>query len=375
MKVLILTAATGAGHLRASRAIRTYIEENEPGSRVEVVDAMKSVGKALDKTVCGGYHILAMKMPKLFGVLYRATNRESHISHLLNRFSALFSRLLLPVLEENSPEIIIATHPFASEMVSCLKENGLVSAPLITLMTDYGPHLAWISPRVDAYVVSNAEMIPQMEAMGAPKEKIFPFGIPVDHVFFEKGDKPALLKKFGLQTDLPTVLIMAGSFGVTNILRIYRQIMRSEIPLQMVVITGHNQKLYDAFEEQVGDAPKPVKLVYFTDEVENYMHAADLLITKPGGLTVSEALACNIPMAVFDAIPGQEEDNADFLLTHKMAVRLNKDEDCGTILRSLLEDSRRLEEMRDSCADFDKSASSRNILELMKKLRADSQKQ
>lgn len=368
MKILILSAATGGGHLRASRAICSYIQQNDPECEVEVVDAMKSIGSVVDKTVCDGYHILATKTPKLFGKLYRATNKKSPLFDLMSRFSNTFSRLLLPTIEDSNPDAIISTHPFVSEMVSHLKELGCVDVPLITIMTDYGPHRAWIGKYVDAYVVSNADMIPEMESMGVNRSKIYPFGIPVEDVFFTPADKPALRKKFGLDPDLPTILIMAGSFGVTNVLSIYQQITRTDIPFQVVVITGKNEKLYTAFADVVEDSPKKTKLVFFTNEVENYMHASDLLITKPGGLTVSEALACNIPLAVFDAIPGQEEDNADFLLTYNMAVKLEHDTDCGAIIRSLLEDSRRLEMMRSNCAEFDKSRSTENILALTREL-------
>lgn len=368
MKILILSAATGGGHLRASRAISSYIRQTDPESQVDVVDAMKSIGSLLDKTVCDGYHILATKTPKLFGKLYRATNKKSPLSSLLNQFSNAFSRLLLPTIEESAPDAIISTHPFVSEMVSHLKSVGAVGVPLITLMTDYGPHRAWIADHVDAYVVSNAGMIPQMEVMGVDRSRIYPFGIPVENVFFTKADKPALLEKFGLEPDMPTVLIMAGSFGVMNILKIYRQIVQVDLPFQIVVITGKNEKLYAAFADEIEKTPRKTKLVFFTNEVENYMHASDLLITKPGGLTVSEALACNIPLAVFDAIPGQEEDNADFLLSNDMAVKLEHGTDCGETVRSLLEDSRRLGKMRNSCEEFDKSHSTENILKLTRRL-------
>ena len=368
MKILILSAATGGGHLRASRAICNYIRRNDPDCEVEVVDAMKSIGSLLDKTVCDGYHMLATKTPKLFGKLYRATNKKSSLYDLMSRFSNAFSRQLLPTIEECAPDAVISTHPFVSEMVSHLKETGCLDVPLITVMTDYGPHRAWIGSHVDAYVVSNADMIPPMEAMGVDRSRIYPFGIPVEDVFFTKADKPALRKKFGLDPALPTILIMAGSFGVTNVLGIYRQITRTDIPFQCVVITGRNEKLYAAFADEIETSPKKTKLIFFTDEVENYMHASDLLITKPGGLTVSEALACSVPLAVFDAIPGQEEDNADFLLTYNMAVKLEADTDCGTVIRSLLEDSRRLEKMRSNCAEFDKSHSSENILALAREL-------
>ena len=112
----------------------------------------------------------------------------------------------------------------------------------------------------------------------------------------------------------------------------------------------------------------PTRLLYFTDEVEKYMHAADLLVTKPGGLTVSEALACNLPMAVFDAIPGQEEDNANFLLTHDMCVRVQKDGDFAGEISALLQEKQRLSAMRENCREFDKSQSIPNLLALIERL-------
>ncbi len=368
MKILILSAATGGGHLRASHAIEDYILRNSAGNNVTVVDALKSINTVLDKTVCDGYHFLATKTPKVFGQLYKKTNEESVLSSLVTRFSNVFSLKLMPVLEEQKADVIISTHPFATEMISYLKGKGLVKAPLICLMTDYGPHRAWIAPNVDAYIVSTEDMIPEMKEMGVDENKIYPFGIPVGDVFFNSGDKPSLLKKFGMDTDKPTILIMAGSFGVTNIMKIYKRLVQVPTAFQIIVITGKNKKLFEAFTPVIEDSPKKTKLVFFTNEVENYMHASDLIITKPGGLTVSEALACNIPLAVFDAIPGQEEDNANFLLSHKMAVKLEKGADAGEIINSLIENNKKLEEMRSSCKSFDKSQSSKNIFSLINEL-------
>nr|WP_319489804.1 glycosyltransferase [uncultured Caproiciproducens sp.] len=368
MKILILSAATGGGHLRASHAIEKYIAENSTGNEVAVVDALKSINAVLDKTVCEGYHFLATKTPKVFGQLYRKTNQESLLTNLVTRFSNVFSQKLIPLMEEQKPDVIISTHPFATEMVSHLKSRGIVRAPLICLMTDYGPHRAWIADHVDAYIVSTKDMISEMNAMGVKTEKIYPFGIPVGDVFYSKGDKPALLKRFGMEDDLPTILIMAGSFGVTNIMKIYKNLMQLPAEFQVIVITGRNQKLFEAFTPMIEQSPKKTKLVFFTDEVENYMHVSDLIITKPGGLTVSEALACNIPLAVFDAIPGQEEDNANFLLSHDMAVKLEKGVDPGETILSLLEDTKKLERMRTSVESFDMSQSGKNIFSLINEL-------
>ena len=324
MKILILSAATGGGHLRASRALQTYILENTQGNEVVIADALKEVNAILDKTCCDGYHFMATKAPRIFGRLYRAMNTDTPLYSLVSRFNGAVGVRLLPLLAEEKPDVIISTHPFATEMVSHLKGKGRVSAPLICLMTDYGPHRAWIAPNVDAYVVSNEGMAAQMVIWGVPKEKIHPFGIPVEDVFFSKADKYALLQEFGLLPNLPTVLFMAGSFGVTNILSIYKDLVRSSFPFQIIIITGRNKRLYRTFKKIIPRSPKATKLVFFTDRVADYMHACDLLITKPGGLTTSEALACNIPLAVFDAIPGQEEDNARYLTGRGSAVLLSR---------------------------------------------------
>lgn len=178
-----------------------------------------------------------------------------------------------------------------------------------------------------------------------------------------------LLRDLRLDPELPTVLFMAGSFGVSNIIKLYRELADTEVKMQIIVITGRNQRLYEAFERELAGGERiPTRLIYFTDEVEKYMHASDLLVTKPGGLTVSEALACNLPMAVFDAIPGQEEDNANFLKVHDMGVRLEKDGDFAGQISALLSEKEKLREMRENCQHFDKSQSIPNLLALIRQL-------
>ncbi len=365
MKILLLTAATGGGHLRAAHAVEQYIRSNTE-HQVSTVDALKAVGKFLDKTVCDSYLFMAKKTPALFGRLYKQTNKQNHFSNLVPKLSGLFSRLLLKTIEEQRPDVIITTHPFATEMVSDLKEDGLLHAPLICVITDYGVHRAYVADKVDAYVVASEDMIPELQAFGVAPEKVHPFGIPVHDVFFDSGDREQTLRELNLDPDLPTVLFMAGSFGVSNIIKLYRQLESSDTRMQIIIITGRNKKLYEAFEKELAIGTRiPSRLIFFTDEVEKYMQASDLLVTKPGGLTVSEALACGLPMAVFDAIPGQEEDNAQFLATHDMCVRLRKGGDFAWEISSLLQEKGRLQSMRENCRVFDKSQSIPNMLALI----------
>lgn len=369
MKILILTAATGGGHIRAAVAIEKYLNDNCPGVEVRVADALKTISSVLDKTVCDGYHFLATKAPKMFGKLYESTNQETHFANLVPKLSGMFRRRLFPLIQEFQPDAIITTHPFVTEMISDLKADGKLEAPLLCVMTDYGPHKTWLSDCVDAYIVSNEDMAENMvRYMDVPREKVYPFGIPVHDVFFEKADKQAILRELELDEDRMTILIMAGSFGVNNILSVFREITELPQDFQIIIITGRNEKLYEAFEKEIPQSPKKCKLVYFTSEVEKYMKASNLIVTKPGGLTISEALACNIPLAVFDAIPGQEEDNANFLMNHGMAVRIGKGDSCAETIETLLQDENKLQNMKESCEKFDKSKSIPNMLDLINRL-------
>lgn len=368
MRILLLYASAGGGHKRAAEALEAYIHAHLPGAEVRVEDAIRHVGRLVDTLCCDGYKFSVKHAPLIFGTLYKSTNRDTKIAGLLPRINDLLAKKLLPLIEEFRPDIILDTYHFAGQMISYLKELGLVTAPLVNILTDYGPHRAWLAPKVDAYVVAADSMCAPLARMGVPKEKIYPFGIPVFEAFFQKEDRDALLQEMHLTPGVPTVLIMAGSFGVKNILGVYRDISTLGTDFQVITITGKNRKLYEAFRKEIPNSPKPTHLVEFTNEVHKYMHASDLLITKPGGLTVSEALASGLPMAVFDAIPGQEEDNAEFLQAHNMGVRLKSGASCAFAVRSLLQDPRRLEDMRTACRAFDKSDCCKNILSLMQEL-------
>ena len=247
------------------------------------------------------------------------------------------------------------------------------------------------------------------------KNIVHPLGLPIFERFYrdENFDREKALSEMGLDPALPTVLVMAGSFGVTDILKIYETLVDTECDFQMIVITGNNQKLYDAFEKLLSDEEnfktldvpdfiqelpddnifrwvydrteeirdsiestfvrtttnkKPTKLLFFVDNVEDYMHCCDLIITKPGGLTTSESIASHLPMAIFKAFPGQEAQNADYLVRNGIAVMLQEGDGLKKQMEELLGDKERLGEMREACKRCGHTDSAENIYELAKKL-------
>lgn len=369
LNVLIFSAATGGGHLRTAQALEQYLTYHVASVQVKVVDAFQEIHYLYDKIVCGGYHFVATKTPALFGRMYHRTNDNSPLSKLVPKINYALGRRLLPLIRRFDPDIIVTTHPFVTEMISYLKGNGLVTAKQLVIMTDYAPHKTWIAKYADGYIVANEDMVnPMAQNLGVEPEKIHSFGIPILQAFFHHRPKQLVRREIGMLPDKTTVLLMAGSFGVKNIMQIYREIVRIPLDFQMIVITGKNQRLYQLLKTTAMLSPKQTKLILFTQKVEQYMQASDLLITKPGGLTVTEALASNLPMLVFDSIPGQEEDNADFLERHGMAKRVRRKESCANALKEILEDERQLASMVQACRDFDRSDGCEKIVALMEQL-------
>lgn len=411
MRVLILTAKTGGGHMRAAQALEAVIKERDPENEVLTVDGLDYVNPYFNKAVVKGYKFSAMKLPKMYGMLYRASNNDSSTYKLVQRTNSHFAKKFIPLLSEFKPDIMVSTHPFMSIMCSRLREKVITNIPLVSIITDFAPHASYINPCVSEYIVSSDQMVDELEKMGVDRNIIHPVGIPIPPIFFEKDDqRDEHIKALGFDPSLHTVLVMAGSFGVTDILKIYENLNEiDDVDFNIIVITGRNQKLFNAFntiinnnpEMRVGDIQvnfevhddtlrrdtklrltKKTKLIYFTDEVHKFMHIADLIITKPGGLTVTESLASCLPMVLFKGIPGQETDNTEYLTSNNLALTIQKTSaedklhnilhekkrsNVADTISKLLKYPERLRSMKESCSRLNNLDSANNVYDIMKR--------
>ncbi len=418
MRVLILSATTGGGHMRAANALKEYIKKQDSSTVVKISDTIEYVSPFLNKAVTGGYVYMVRNTPKMYGSIYKNADKSSTpINKTVELTTTSLRNKLLPLVYDFHPDVIITTHPFAAEIVTALKQSNIIDLPIIDIVTDFAIHQAYISDGVDAYIVSSREMVDQVVERGVSRVHVYPYGIPIMQNFYEEIDREEAFASEGLDPSLPTILIMAGSFGVTDVLKIYHKIVKSPENFQVIVITGKNEKLYETFDnylrkitinntivelresvraENAARAAaksaknqknpkakaqvktkgqrtvsknlkpvKPTELLYYTDNVDKYMRMADLIVTKPGGLTVSEAIAVGLPMAIFKAIPGQEEQNAEFLVSKNMAVVLEKKDSCTAVITDLLRNPEKLENMRKSINSFSKGNSAANIYLLM----------
>lgn len=366
MKLLILSVSAGGGHINAAEAIKTHAKLNIPNSEVKIIDTIKYINPFLDKLIIGSYLKSIRLYPTIFGLLYNYTENDGGLTTISEKFNDLMSSKVLTLISKFNPDLIISTHPFSTGMLSILKSKNKLNKPNITIMTDYAPHSSWIHPNVDAYVVATDEMRKDMALRGVNSNKIFPLGIPVHPDFLHNEDRIKILLDLDLDPNKFTLLLMGGSLGMGKILEVYRQISDIPMDFQIIAIAGNNKKLLNSLKKAVMISNKPTKIVGFSDNINNFMKCADLLITKPGGLTISEAIISNLPLAIFSAIPGQEEKNAEFLLKHDLAIDLGKGTDCKFKIQELIKDTYKLNTMKTNCRAFAKPNGGKDIISLMK---------
>lgn len=377
MRILVLTASTGGGHKSAAAALKNTIEKNDPSAKVEICDAIQYCGKLYNRFICSGYVVLATKTPKLYGKLYDISDRESKINNLCNHLNSLEGKKLLSLFENFNPDVVISCHAFVTTMLAGLKYKNRVSFPVISLITDFCPHKTYFFPEIEAYVTPTDQMVDEItEQNGIERSRLYPLGIPIADKFYAQSDRSKTARELGFETNKQTVLLMAGSFGVSEVLNFFESLDKSDRDCQCIIITGKNHKLCRAFQEYLSNKEIPhkkSKLFEFVDNVEEYMHFADLAVTKPGGLTVTESLACRLPMALYSAFPGQESENAKFLQKTGAAVLLDKDPDKGgKSIAQLLADSEKLEAMKKNCEKISKKNSALNIYRLAQRLASNS---
>jgi len=368
MKVLILSISAGGGHIHAARAIETYTTMNDPSSEVRMIDTLKYINPLIDKVVIGSYLKSIKVSPSIFGKLYNVRDSDDVFANVSNKFNELMALKIFPLINEFAPDIIVSTHFFTTEMLSILKVKNKITIPCVCLLTDYSSHNAWIHPQIDAYVVSNSDMIGEMQEKGVDPSIIYDLGIPVKPDFLEKYSRDETLTSLELSTDKLTILIMGGTLGLGKIRNLYEELKRVERDFQMIVITGSNKKLYSELIKLKATSTKETKVIGFTDEVNKYMQACDLLLTKPGGLTITEALVCSTPLGLFSPIPGQEEKNSQFLLRHNLAVTIGNVKNCKESIEDLISNTIKLKEMSATSKYFSKPNAGNDIYNLMNEL-------
>lgn len=369
-KILILYATYGGGHLSAAKSIKQYLDEHYSNVQTEMIDCIEYINKSLNKVTTGAYKEMAKKAPWAWKQIYQHSEKGtlSKISMTTNKFMAL---KLLKLFHDFNPDLVVSTHPFATQMTGYLKKKKKVNCKLATLMTDFMPHEQWLvrNEFSNFFFVSNFNMKSLLMKEKINKDKIFVTGIPVSPKFQQEFNKAEILKEFGLNSKKQTVLFFGGGglgLGKESTVRILESFMELKEKLQVVAISGKNSKMKKHFDEiakQYGS--ENLKVLEFTDKVPELMSISSLVVTKPGGLTTSESLVSELPMIIINPIPGQEEQNAEFLESAGIAVWIKKHDNPGKVISDLLNSPIKLIEMKENAKIMGKRNSTQRICNIL----------
>ncbi len=350
-RVLLLSASSGAGHVRAAQALEKAFAARGDCD-VEHIDAIHYVSKLFQRVYDQAYIAMVRRAPALMGILYDRFDQPWKHPRRRLALDRLNTSPMIRLLKRVQPELCVATHFLPAEIIAWLIAKRKLRARNAIVVTDYDVHAMWLCRTVDRYYVAMEESAEYLARIGVPREKVRVTGIPVDPVFAAAADRAAIRRRHGLDADAPMILVAAGGYGVGPVEQLVGDLLELRRPWQIVAIAGKAEKIKKRLEEiargagtLASGAPR-LQAVGFTHEMDQFMAAADLLVGKAGGLTTSEALARGLPMALIEPIPGQEERNADHLLEAGAAIRCNNLPAAAWKIASLLEDRARLERMR-----------------------------
>jgi processive 1,2-diacylglycerol beta-glucosyltransferase len=278
----------------------------------------------------------------------------------------MLSLKLFKLFSEEQPDVVISTHPFITEMLTSLKKRNKTSAKLCVVITDYESHAFWEikSKYIDMYFVGNEGIKYSMINNGIPAEKISVTGIPVNPRFSKKYDRNELLKEFGLKDKTTVLFFGGGEYGLSNVKSFYTALLALEKDIQIVAVAGKNAKIKKMFEKLAAKSNKKVLILGYSTKIPELMNLADFVISKPGGLTTTEVLVTSTPFIIINPIPGQEEENANFLLNNGAAARLFNVKRAVPFMEQLISDTTRIEKMREMQKHLSKPNSTRDICKI-----------
>lgn len=323
MKILVLTITAGEGHNSTAAALKAGIDKFGYECRVE--DVYRLLNRALYSAVSKGYLFATKHLKKLYGDVYRLAEMRSSDANSnspMRRANSVLIRMLRKYIEDYDPDTIVFTHVFAGVLLDEIKEKYGLRAKTVGIVTDFRVHPYWEEClHLDYVVCADRRMTYSIVKKGFEPSQVLPFGIPVRPQFLEDISKDDARRELGIEDKL-TILMMGGSMGFGNLVDNVKELDELDADFQMIVVCGNNAKAFDDLQKL--KTKKKIYVYGYANNVHVMMSASDCIVTKPGGLTVSEALTKRLPMIIVNPIPGQEDRNEEFLLNNGAAIATSK---------------------------------------------------
>jgi processive 1,2-diacylglycerol beta-glucosyltransferase len=367
-RILILSASVGAGHLRAAQAVELALRQVAPDALVKNVDVLCLTNAAFRKLYGSAYLDLVNRAPHVLGYLYDMLDRprgpESKRDKLRLAVEKINLGPFIEMIEDGHWDVVVNTHFLPAEIIASLLRDKKVSLPQITVTTDFETHRLWVNQPCDAYTTATQEGAAYLRHWGVEADRLHVTGIPIHPVFSTPKDRATCMANQGLVGDRPIVLQLAGGFGVGPIAKLFESVLEVEAPLEVVVVAGKNAEAKQQLETMLVPNRHRAKVLGFTDQIDELMQVADIVLSKPGGLTTSEVLARGAAMAIINPIPGQESRNSDFLLENGAAIKINNAGTLAFKLGQLLSDRKQLESLQANARRIAKPRAAFDVAEL-----------
>ncbi len=374
MKVLILTITAGEGHNSTAAAVEACLKSR--GADCQVLDACLKISRSLYDLVSKGYLLTTAEFKKAYSYVYgklEGRKSNSYTRSLTRTAYNMIKRRVLHVIDDYQPDVIVYTHIFAGILLDILKQKNRLSARTVGVVTDFVMHPFWEeSLRTDHIVIANEMLIPAALRKGYTIGQIAPTGIPIRPQFATVQSKEEARRALDIDEKKPTILLMGGSMGYGSLAATMKELDALNTDLQILCVCGNNKEAkaeIDAIKFR-----KTVRNFGYTEQISLLMDAADCIVTKPGGLTTSEALAKRLPMIIANPIPGQEDRNTEFLLNSGVAVKISKTALLSDVIYQLFGDPTRIESMRRNIDLIRKPHASEDLVDLVFSLGATDEK-
>lgn len=365
-RILILSASVGGGHLRAAEAIEIVARETLPQATIRHVDILQMSNRFFRRIYAQTYVDLCNRAPYLYGFLFEMMDRPPTGSPP-DRFRQLLQWMnlgtFLRFLREEPWDLVINTHFLPAEIIATLRNRGRLHTPQVTVVTDFDTHSMWCNRPCERYFTPTVEAGLVLQALGVPADNIIQTGIPIHPLFAIPKERIACLRKHGLAEDRPVILQLAGSHGVGPVEALFRALLTVEVPVQLVVVCGRNGGLQTVLERVPVPPRHRVKILGFTREMHELISVAELVVSKPGGLTTAETLASAAVMVIVNPVPGQETRNSDYLLENGAAVKANHPATAAYKVSALLRDRARLEQLRANARQLGRPRAAYEVVE------------
>ena len=336
-RILVLTLSFGSGHLRASQAIAKELKRIAPSADIRFVDALEECRPWFRACYEWPYWLMLRYAPRVWRRLNNARLENKHERTAPGWAFRFGCPKVFDTIESFKPDVIVAGEVGACEMAAIARQMGLTEAPIVSVITDYESEPIWVKPEVDAYMVPDEHVRAELVNWGAPAVRIEICGIPVDSEF----DSARRGKPIQDRDNRPLVLLMGGGMGPTRMDEVARQLGKSDVPMCIVAIAGHDQRARRRLQKVRVTGPISLQVIGWTNDVAALMRSATVLVTKPGGVTIAEAALCSLPTVFFDPIPGAEFVNAKRIVDAGAAVMTNGANETAANVVSLLRDETR----------------------------------